>query len=67
MVHQAIRLGVRKFNVNTEVREAYVGALRQELQQSPSPDLVGLMQHAEAAMQAVVTDKLYLFGCIDKA
>lgn len=67
MVHQAIRLGVRKFNVNTEVREAYVGALRQELQQSPSPDLVVLMQHAEAAMQAVITDKLYLFGCIDKA
>jgi tagatose 1,6-diphosphate aldolase GatY/KbaY len=67
VVHQAIRLGVRKFNVNTEVREAYVSALRQALQPSSSPDLVVLMQHAEAAMQAVVTEKLYLFGCIDKA
>lgn len=67
MVHQAIRLGVRKFNVNTEVREAYINALRQDLQQSQSPDLTVLMQHAEAAMQVVVTDKIYLFGSVDKA
>jgi tagatose 1,6-diphosphate aldolase GatY/KbaY len=66
MVHQAIRLGVRKFNVNTEVREAYINALHQDLQQSPPPDLTVLMQHVEAAMQGVVADKLYLFGSIDK-
>jgi len=67
MVSQAIRHGVRKFNVNTEVREAYVDALRQALQTPQTPDLLVLMQQAEAAMQAVVADKLRLFGCLDKA
>jgi tagatose 1,6-diphosphate aldolase GatY/KbaY len=67
MISQAIRHGVRKFNVNTEVREAYVDALRQALQMPQPPDLLVLMQHAEAAMQAVVADKLRLFGCTDKA
>jgi tagatose 1,6-diphosphate aldolase GatY/KbaY len=67
MISQAIRHGVRKFNVNTEAREAYVDALRQALQMPQPPDLLVLMQHAEAAMQAVVADKLRLFGCIDKA
>ena len=67
MVHQAITLGVCKFNVNTEVREAYIGALRQDLQAPASPDLVDLMQHAEDAMQAVVADKLRLFGSVNTA
>ncbi len=64
MVRQAIALGVRKFNVNTEVREAYVEALRGCLQASESPDLLDLMRRAEAAMQAVVAAKLQLFGSV---
>ena len=64
MVRQAIALGVRKFNVNTEVREAYVEALRACLQASESPDLLDLMRRAEAAMQAVVAAKLQLFGSV---
>jgi tagatose 1,6-diphosphate aldolase GatY/KbaY len=67
MVHRALTLGVCKFNVNTEVREAYVQALRQRLQASASPDLLELMQGAEAAMQTVVTEKLRLFGAVGKA
>ena len=64
MVRQAIAFGVRKFNVNTEVREGYVDALRGGLQAAESPDLLDLMRRAEAAMQAVVAAKLQLFGSV---
>ena len=66
MVQRAIALGVRKFNVNTEVREAYVQTLRDCVQAPKSPDLLDLMQRAEAAMQAVVIEKLRLFGSVGK-
>jgi tagatose 1,6-diphosphate aldolase GatY/KbaY len=66
MVQQSIALGVRKFNVNTEVREAYVEALRSCLQTAGSPDVLDLMRQAEAAMQAVVAAKLQLFGSVGK-
>ncbi|MBM3225562.1 MAG: class II fructose-bisphosphate aldolase [Candidatus Tectomicrobia bacterium] len=64
MVQQAIALGVRKLNVNTEVREAYVEALRGSLQALGSPDVLDLMRQAEAAMQSVVATKLQLFGSV---
>ena len=67
MIQRAMQLGVCKFNVNTEVRQAYVSALRQDIQTSSTPDLLDLMQHAEAAMQAVVADKLRAFGSVDRA
>jgi tagatose 1,6-diphosphate aldolase GatY/KbaY len=66
MVQQAIRLGICKFNVNTEVREAYIATLRQQLQLPASPDLIALMQEAETAMQNVVAAKLHLFGSTGK-
>jgi tagatose 1,6-diphosphate aldolase GatY/KbaY len=60
LIDRAITLGVRKFNVNTEVREAYLDALRAALQAPADlPDLIG---GAVAAMQAVVVAKLRLFG-----
>jgi tagatose 1,6-diphosphate aldolase GatY/KbaY len=61
-VRRAVALGVRKFNVNTEVRAAYVDALRAGLAGGASPDLLELMRAAQAAMQAVVAEKLRLFG-----
>jgi tagatose 1,6-diphosphate aldolase GatY/KbaY len=65
-VQRSIALGVHKFNVNTEVREAYISTLRQRLQAARSPDLLELMQDAETAMQAVVAEKLRLFGCVGR-
>ncbi|MBA3945087.1 MAG: class II fructose-bisphosphate aldolase [Herpetosiphonaceae bacterium] len=62
LVRRAIALGVRKLNVNTELREAYLGALKSSLGSSQSPDLLALLQTAVAAMQAVVAEKLQLFG-----
>jgi tagatose 1,6-diphosphate aldolase GatY/KbaY len=64
MVQQAIALGVRKFNVNTEVREAYVEALRDCLQAAGTPDVLDLMRQAEVAMQTVIAAKLQLFGTV---
>jgi tagatose 1,6-diphosphate aldolase GatY/KbaY len=67
MVGRAIALGVRKFNVNTEVREAYLGALREQLSAPTPPDLPALMVAATAAMATVVGDKLRLFGSAGRA
>ncbi len=61
MVRRAIELGVCKLNVNTEVREAYMNALREGLDRSARPDLLDLLGHVTAAMQVVVSAKLRLF------
>lgn len=66
-ITQAIGLGVCKFNVNTEVRAAYLTALRERLN-SPAPvDLPDLMRDTIAAMRAVVAEKLALFGSVGRA
>ncbi len=65
MVQQAITLGVRKFNVNTEIREAYIDALRVGLQAPGTPDVLDLMGQAEKAMQHVVATKLQLFLAVN--
>lgn len=65
MVRRAIELGVCKLNVNTELREAYLGALKDRL--AESPDLMELMQGAVDAMKAVVCAKLQLFGSAGRA
>lgn len=62
MIQQAIALGVRKFNVNTEVREAYLSTLKARLNEPKMPDLLDVMQSAIAAMQDVVAGKMRLFG-----
>jgi tagatose 1,6-diphosphate aldolase GatY/KbaY len=62
-VRQAIRLGVCKLNVNTELREAYLGALRDELA-GEAPELLGVMRRAVGAMQAVAEAKIRLFAGI---
>ncbi|RRT33926.1 hypothetical protein B296_00058122, partial [Ensete ventricosum] len=59
---ECIALGVRKFNVNTEVRSAYLDAL-----QKPHQDLVHLMASAKEAMKAVIAEKMHLFGSAGKA
>lgn len=67
LVKRAIACGVRKFNVNTEVREAYLSALGESLQTGKTPDLIDVLNRAISAMQAVVTSKLRLFGSSNRA
>jgi tagatose 1,6-diphosphate aldolase GatY/KbaY len=61
-IARAIGLGVRKLNVNTEVREAYLAALKAGLDAPRPPDLIELLETAVAAMRAVISGKLRLFG-----
>ena len=61
LVHRSIDCGVRKFNVNTEVREAYLAALHASMQKDKKPDLIDVMKDAVQAMQAVVASKMQLF------
>ncbi len=67
MVRRAIELGVCKLNVNTEVRDAYLAALADDLSAGEQPDLLELMQSATTAMQTVVSAKLRLFGSAGRA
>ncbi|KAL1339273.1 hypothetical protein AAHE18_U023800 [Arachis hypogaea] len=62
LVKECINLGVRKFNVNTEVRKAYMDSLN-----TPQKDLVHVMASAKEAMKAVVAEKMHLFGSAGKA
>lgn len=67
MISKSIELGVCKFNVNTEVRQAYLNALKQGLCSSSLKDLLDSMEAAIAAMEEVITEKLHLFGSVGKA
>ncbi|KAF3437146.1 hypothetical protein FNV43_RR19899 [Rhamnella rubrinervis] len=62
LVKGCIERGVRKFNVNTEVRKAYMDSIG-----SPKKDLVHVMASAKAAMKAVIAEKMHLFGSAGKA
>jgi len=67
MVQQAIELGITKFNVNTEVRQAYLSALQSRFSQPDRPELLPLLTAVSDAMQAVVVEKLRLFGSSNQA
>ena len=66
MIHQCIGFGVSKFNVNTEVREAYMDVLKSSISEA-HPDLLEIMEKAIDAMRWVISDKLQLFGSVGKA
>lgn len=53
---------MRKFNVNTEVRKAYMDAIS-----SQHKDLIHVMTSAKEAMKHVVAQKMQLFGSAGKA
>ena len=62
VVRRTIQLGVCKLNVNTEVREAYMGALSKSLGAQKTPDLLDVMQEGIRSMEPVVCSKLRDFG-----
>jgi|TARA_Y100000310_G_C20646564_1_gene796986 tagatose 1,6-diphosphate aldolase GatY/KbaY len=62
LVRRSIELGVRKFNVNTEVRAAYIDSLAESFSATESPELVVVMERAVDAMQSLVAAKMRLFG-----
>lgn len=61
-IRAAIARGVRKFNVNTELRAAFLQAVAAHLEEAlAAVDLVALLAPAVQAMQEVVEDKIRLF------
>jgi tagatose 1,6-diphosphate aldolase GatY/KbaY len=67
MIQRAIALGVCKFNVNTELREACLQAAQAYLSTSAKMELVELMEAVIRAMQVPVLAKLRLFGSAGRA
>lgn len=61
-IRKAISLGVCKFNVNTELRQAYLEAASTAFAAHSRPELSALMQSIIAAMKQVVVEKLRLFA-----
>ena len=60
LVHETIRIGgVCKFNVNTEVREAYLRVLKEGVE--GGKDVLPLMVATGEAMQKVIEEKMRLF------
>ena len=62
MIRRAVALGVCKFNVNTELRQAVMQAGQTFYANAAKPELVDRMKMEIKAMQAPVAAKLDLFG-----
>ena len=67
MIQHSIDLGVSKFNVNTEVRQKYLQFWREYGKTNSQVDLLNCQKAATDAMQAVVAQKIRLFGSAGKA
>lgn len=62
-IQNAIRLGVRKVNVDTDLRLAMTGAIRQSLKGDPSCfDPRAYLGRAQTAMQEVCKERFVAFG-----
>ena len=64
LINRSIELGVRKLNVNTEVRQAYMFSLQESLK-SEKPDVSSVMEAAMIAMSQVISSKIRLFAGIN--
>ncbi|KAE9467061.1 hypothetical protein C3L33_01031, partial [Rhododendron williamsianum] len=58
LVKECIERGVRKFNVNTEVRRAYMDSIS-----CPQNDLVHVMASTKEAMKLVSVEQQFSFSC----
>lgn len=66
-IRQAIELGICKVNIDTNLREAFVGAMRAELNDHPSEiDPRKIIGPAREAMMEIVRTKIRLFGSSGK-
>lgn len=67
-IREAIKLGIVKININTEIRAAFSNALKNCLEKNPS-EITPYKYLIEPinAVQAIVEEKIKLFGAIGKA
>jgi len=67
-IEKAIKLGIVKININTEIRLAYRNALKSFLEESLSEvKTYKILEPAMEAVKKVVADKIILFGSKNKA
>jgi len=67
-IKQAISLGVRKVNIDTNLREAFVKKARQILEEKPGEiDPRKILGPAKDTMKEVIKEKIRLFGSSGKA
>lgn len=67
-IRRAVSLGVCKFNVNTEIRSAYMDRVKALcLETDTRPELVRVIKTSIAAMSAAVASKIHLFGSAGKS
>lgn len=67
-IQEAIRLGVRKVNIDTNIREAFVNGARKVLAENPREiDPRKILGPAKKAMVEIIREKIQLFGSSGKA
>jgi len=67
-VRRAIELGVRKVNIDTNIREAFVGEMRRVMIEKPDEiDPRKILGPAREAAAAIIAEKIRLFGSSGKA
>ncbi|MEK7160942.1 MAG: class II fructose-bisphosphate aldolase, partial [Patescibacteria group bacterium] len=66
-VKEAIKLGIVKVNVNTELRLAYQSGLAQELKEAPEETTpYKMLESSFEGVKKVVAEKIKLFGSAEK-
>lgn len=66
--HSAVKIGVSKININSDMRVAYRRTLEDVLRENPSEfAVIKLMDRVIAAVQAVVESKIDMFNAAGKA
>jgi len=67
-VRQAIKLGVRKVNIDTNIREAFVGEMRRVIAEKPDEiDPRKILGPARDAATEIIRQKMRVFGSSGKA
>lgn len=67
-IAEAIKLGVRKVNIDTNLREAFVAGVREVLEHKPKEiDPRKILGPAKQKMSGVIREKIRLFGSSGKA
>ena len=68
MIAEARRIGVRKVNIDTDLRLAFTGAIRKHMAERPADfDPRKYLGPARDAVRRVVLQKLDVLGCVGKA
>lgn len=67
-IRTAIELGVRKINIDTNLREAFVAGVKDSLSKNPKEiDPRNILGPAKKQMTAIIREKIQLFGSSGKA